>query len=71
VLTIHDLTLAARIADRVVMLDGGRIVADGPPQAALTPEILRKVYKIDAQWITDANGATSPLIAIHGLAAGD
>lgn len=70
VLTIHDLTLAARIADRVVILDGGRIVADGSPQAALTPEILRKVYNIDAQWLVDANGATPPIIAIHGLAAG-
>ncbi len=29
VLTIHDLTLAARIADRVVIINGGRIVADG------------------------------------------
>lgn len=69
VLTIHDLTLAARIADRVVILDGGRVVADGPPREALTPEILRKVYNIDAQWLVDASGATPPTIAIHGLAA--
>lgn len=69
VLTVHDLTLAARIADRVVILDGGRIVADGPPQAALTPEILRKVYNIDAQWLDIANGMTQPVIAIRGLAA--
>lgn len=68
VLTIHDLTLAARIADRVVIIDDGRIVADGAPQAALTPQILRDVYNIDAQWLVDANGVTPPTIAIHGLA---
>lgn len=69
VLTIHDLTLAARIADRVVILDGGRIVADGAPQTALTTKILRDVYGIDAQWLTDPNNRTPPMIAIHGRAA--
>jgi iron complex transport system ATP-binding protein len=68
VLTIHDLTLAARIADRVVILNDGRIVADGTPQTALTPQILRDVYSIDAQWLVDASGATPPTIAIHGRA---
>jgi iron complex transport system ATP-binding protein len=66
VLTIHDLTLAARIADRVIILDDGRVVADGTPQAALTSQILRDVYDIEAQWISDASGVTPPLIAIHG-----
>lgn len=70
VLTIHDLTLAARIADRVVIIDDGRIVADGAPQAALTTEILRDVYNINAQWLVDASGVTPPIIAIHGRAAG-
>lgn len=69
VLTIHDLTLAARIADRVVILDDGRIVADGAPQDALTPRILREVYAIDAQWLTDPSGNTPPMIAIHGRSA--
>lgn len=69
VLTIHDLTLAARIADRVVILDGGRIVADGAPQTALTPKILREVYNIEAQWLTDTTGTTPPTIAIHGRAS--
>lgn len=66
VLTIHDLTLAARIADRVVILNQGRIVADGPPRDALTPAVLRDVYEIEAQWLNDPSGATPPTIAIHG-----
>jgi iron complex transport system ATP-binding protein len=69
VLTIHDLTLAARIADRVVILDGGRIVADGAPQDALTTKILHDVYGIDAQWLTNPGSTTPPMIAIHGRAA--
>lgn len=69
VITIHDLTLAARIADRVVIIDDGRIVADGTPQTALTSQILRDVYSIDAEWLKDASGATPPTIAIHGRSA--
>ncbi|MDY6946058.1 MAG: ABC transporter ATP-binding protein [Pseudomonadota bacterium] len=68
VITIHDLTLAARIADRVVILDDGRVVADGVPQAALTAQILRDVYGINAQWLVDDRGERPPIIAIHGRA---
>jgi iron complex transport system ATP-binding protein len=70
VLTIHDLTLAARIADRVVIINDGRIVADGTPQAALTSQVMHDVYNIDAQWLEDASGRTPPMIAIHGRATG-
>lgn len=63
VLTVHDLTLAARIADRIVILNQGRVVADGTAQAALTPATLRDVYGVEAEWV--ASG-TRPLIAIHG-----
>jgi ABC-type cobalamin/Fe3+-siderophores transport system ATPase subunit len=69
VLTIHDLALAARIADRVVVLHRGRIVADGTPEAALTPSTLREVYGIDAQWLSVRERGV-PLIAIHGRHAG-
>jgi iron complex transport system ATP-binding protein len=69
VLTIHDLALAARIADRVVVLHHGRVVADGTPEAALTPPTLREVYGIDAQWVS-VRERGAPLIAIHGRHAG-
>jgi iron complex transport system ATP-binding protein len=64
-LTIHDLALAARVADRVVILNDARIVADGTPQEALTPSTLRSVYGIDAQWISVRDRGV-PVIAIHG-----
>jgi iron complex transport system ATP-binding protein len=48
-LTLHDLDLAARIADRIVVLSDGRIQADGPPAMALTPALLERVYGVRAE----------------------
>lgn len=41
---LHDLNLAAAYADRVVLLAGGRVVADGAPRDVLTGERLSAVY---------------------------
>jgi len=46
VLTLHDLTLAARIADRVLVLADGGLLADGPPEAALAPDILARAFGV-------------------------
>lgn len=46
---LHDLTMAARYCDRLMIVDGGRIVADGRPGEVLTPGLLRAVYGIDAR----------------------
>lgn len=54
--SLHDLQLAARFADRVVVLDGGRVVADAPPLGALTPDVLLRVFSLTARWIEDADG---------------
>ncbi|MGH9750627.1 MAG: ABC transporter ATP-binding protein [Candidatus Polarisedimenticolia bacterium] len=44
----HDLNLAARYATRLIVLHRGRIAADGPPAAILTPALIREVYETDA-----------------------
>lgn len=55
---LHTLDLACRFADRVVVLSGGRVAADGPPRAALTPEVLRSVFAVEGRFLTDpADGA--------------
>jgi iron complex transport system ATP-binding protein len=41
---LHDLTLTARYADRMVLLSRGRVVADGPPERVLEPRLLDEVY---------------------------
>lgn len=48
VVTLHDLSLALRLADRIIVLAEGRVLADGPPQTALTPEILKAAYGVEA-----------------------
>lgn len=51
VLVLHDLALAMNHADRVVVLDGGRVVADGPPEQALASDVIEQVWGIAATWI--------------------
>ncbi len=49
VMAIHDLNLALAWCPRVAVLDGGRLVADGPPTQVLSPERLRSVYGAGAR----------------------
>ncbi len=44
--SLHELTLAARYATRVLLLDCGRLVAEGRPEAVLTRAHLARVYRI-------------------------
>lgn len=53
---LHDLTLAARFCDRLILLDKGEIAADGAPADVLSPENLAHVYGIRA-WLGQADGA--------------
>lgn len=53
VMVLHDLNQAARFADRMVAMDGGRVVADGPPAVVLTPELLARTFRIRASVVTD------------------
>ncbi|MEM9500762.1 MAG: ABC transporter ATP-binding protein [Pseudomonadota bacterium] len=45
---MHDLELAARFCDRVLVLDKGRLVAKGPPKEVLSADLLAQVYRIIA-----------------------
>lgn len=46
---LHDLGLARRYADRVTLIVGGQILADGPPEAVLTPARIAEVYGVRAE----------------------
>ncbi|WGM47888.1 Fe(3+) dicitrate transport ATP-binding protein FecE [Brevundimonas sp. NIBR10] len=62
VVTLHDLSMAFRISDRVVVLSQGQVLADGRPDAALTPEILRRAYGVES---TRIEGPGGPLIDVQ------
>jgi iron complex transport system ATP-binding protein len=51
----HDLSLAGRFADRIVIMDRGRLVADGAPREVLTVERIAAVFGVEAV-ITDTAG---------------
>ncbi|AWB84428.1 ABC transporter ATP-binding protein [Corynebacterium liangguodongii] len=53
VMVLHDMTQAARFADDVVAMRDGRIVAAGPTEEVLTPELVRDVFGIECLSVTD------------------
>jgi len=56
VVTLHDLGLAARTCDRIVVVSRGRIVADAPPRQALSPAILAEVFGLEGALIDSEAG---------------
>ena len=48
VLSTHDLNLAAGLCRRLILLRGGRVIAQGPTEDVLTPETVRALYGVDA-----------------------
>jgi iron complex transport system ATP-binding protein len=50
---LHDINLAAAFFRRMIVIDAGRLVADGPPGDVLTPDLMAEVFKIRAEVVTD------------------
>lgn len=61
---LHDLSLAARYCDRLVLMRSGRLVASGSPAEVLTPEHLAETFEVDAELTTDRLGR--PALVYHG-----
>lgn len=51
VVVLHDLAMAMNHADRVLVLDRGRLVADGPPEEALSPGRIAETWGVTARWL--------------------
>jgi iron complex transport system ATP-binding protein len=56
VATLHDLTLAGQFADRLVLLDRGRVVLDGPAGEVVRSEALGATYGMNLR-VVDVDGA--------------
>jgi iron complex transport system ATP-binding protein len=52
---MHDLTMAAHYADRLLLLDGGRVVAEGAPSDVLTEAVIARHYDASVR-IVDLDG---------------
>lgn len=66
---VHDLSLARAYGTRALLMDGGRVVAQGAPQAVFAPEALERVYGMDVygwmrgllgQWRAEQASAAQP-----------
>jgi iron complex transport system ATP-binding protein len=55
-MALHDLNLAGRYADRILLIRRGTLVADGAPPEVLTPANIHGVYGVDAAVHMDADG---------------
>ena len=62
----HDLALAARFCDRLVLLGGGRVLAAGTPAEVLVPSRLREAFGIDAAVLDGPDG--QPVVVPRALA---
>ena len=64
-LVLHDLACAMNCADRVLVLQDGRLVADGPPAEALAEPVVARVWGVDARWLGEP-GARALAITPRG-----
>jgi len=62
----HDLGVAARFCDRLVLLGDGRILASGPPREVLTPDLLRAAFGIEVELGFATDGV--PVVVPRALA---
>jgi iron complex transport system ATP-binding protein len=69
-IALHDLNLAARFVDRLVILHQGRAYADGQPADVLTEMMLWQVYGVEAHVEHDADGLPriTPLRSVGSVA---
>jgi len=64
VTTSHDLNLAGRYGSRLVLLDRGRLAADGRPADVLTTALIRQVYGTDTRILRDPESGTQYIVPI-------
>ncbi|RLG08667.1 MAG: hypothetical protein DRN64_04750, partial [Thaumarchaeota archaeon] len=64
---IHDLNLAARYSDRIILINDGRIKGMGKPAEVLTRENLRDVFRIEARIEYDRDSGSLSIIPIRTI----
>lgn len=64
VAVLHDLAQAARFATRLVLMEEGRVVADGPPEEVVTARLVEEVFGLPCDVVPDPRTRT-PLVIPH------
>ncbi len=64
VAVLHDLNQAARFATHLVVMNGGRVVAQGPPSEVMTPQLVRDVFGLACDIVPDPRTLT-PMVVPH------
>ncbi len=64
VMVLHDLNLAARYADHLVAMAGGRLRVSGPPEEVLTEGMVRDVFGLESRIITDPTSGRPIMLPI-------
>ncbi|MFF8828594.1 ABC transporter ATP-binding protein [Streptomyces sp. NPDC015131] len=70
VVALHDLNLAARYCDHLVVLDHGRVAAAGAPEAVLTPDLIETVYGVRVLVDREPTTGTLRITYLAATAAG-
>jgi len=70
VLTSHDLNLAARCCDRLLMLNQGQVYALGTSEEVLTPANIRQVYRVEAEVIRHPALGTLQILPLTSVRGG-
>ena len=63
---LHDLNLATLFANRIVVLDRGRVAGDGAPGETVTDDMLAKVFRVGAA-VGRVPPAGVPFVLPHGM----
>lgn len=53
---IHDLNIAAAYCDRIYVMKDGVLEGQGTPKEVLTPELIRRIYKVESEVVYDSQG---------------
>lgn len=65
VLVLHDINLALRYANHLLLMRGGSLVASGTPQALITSRLIKEVFDLDARIIEDPESGCPMVVPRH------
>lgn len=73
-MVLHDLNLAARYADNLVLMAHGRVIASGLPEEVITQKLVKTAFGLDARIVVDPVAGSPMVVPIgrfHGVVSGD